>query len=135
MTEPVSTLSAGGLLAIMKAFGMTIVVIIFVLLVSAVVFMTRMPRTPQEWAVGLICTVVSSLGGGSFVISKFHLHQWGADAYGMMAIGGIFFACGLPGWALVRWTTTFILKREGKDILEVANELRDFKNQKGGRNE
>ncbi|MFN1671305.1 hypothetical protein ACKX1V_19100, partial [Acinetobacter baumannii] len=45
---------------------MTIVVAICVMAVAAVVLMMRMPRSPQEWAVGLICTVVSSLAGGSF---------------------------------------------------------------------
>lgn len=46
-----------------------------VTLVAAVVLMTRMPRSPQEWAVGLICTVVSSLASGSFIIVKWGLHE------------------------------------------------------------
>ena len=69
-------------------------------LVAAVVLMTRMPRSPQEWAVGLICTVVSSLAGGSFIIVKWGLHEWVTDVWGMIALGGFFFVCGLPGWAL-----------------------------------
>lgn len=127
MTEPVSTISIGGLAAFLKAFGMIIVVILCVALVATVVFMTRMPRSPQEWAVGLICTVVSSLAGGSFIIIKWGLHEWVSDVWGMIALGGFFFVCGLPGWALVRWVTTFIAERDGKNILEVMRELRNFK--------
>jgi hypothetical protein len=127
MTEPVSTISIGTLAAFLKAFGMTIVVILCVALVAAVVFMTRMPRSPQEWAVGLICTVVSSLAGGSFIIIKWGLHEWVTDVWGMIALGGFFFMCGLPGWALVRWTTTFIAQREEKNILDVFRELRKAK--------
>ena len=134
MTEPVSTIGGYGLTAFLKAFGMTITVILCVAMVSAVVFMTRMPRSPQEWAVGLICTVVSSLAGGSFIIIKWGLHEWVTDVYGMMAIGGCFFLCGLPGWAIVRWITTYIGETEGKNIIEVVRELRkardDFKDGK-----
>ena len=65
--EPVST---SGLTAILKFYGAAIMVTLAVALVAAVVLMTRMPRSPQEWGVGLICTVVSSLAGGSFIIVK-----------------------------------------------------------------
>ncbi len=128
MTEPVSTI--GGLVAFLKAFGMTIIITLCVTLVAAVVFMTRMPRSPQEWAIGLICTIVSSLAGGSFIIVKLGLHEWVTDIWGMIALGGCFFICGLPGWAIVRWTTTFIAQREGQNILDIAREIRDMKNGK-----
>ncbi|MFA2976213.1 hypothetical protein, partial [Acinetobacter pittii] len=97
-------------------------------LVAAVVLMTRMPRSPQEWAVGLICTVVSSLCGGSFIIVKWGLHEWVTDIWGMIALGGFFFVCGLPGWALVRWIFNFINKQEGKTIIEVLKEVKKAKN-------
>lgn len=58
--KPVST---SGITAILKFYGAAIMVTLAVALVAAVVLMTRMPRSPQEWAVGLICTVVSSLAG------------------------------------------------------------------------
>ena len=98
-----------------------------VALVAAVVLMTRMPRSPQEWAVGLICTVVSSLAGGSFIIVKFALHSWVADIWGMITLGGFFFVCGLPGWAIVRWIFNYIDKQEGKTIIEVMKELKKSK--------
>ncbi len=51
-------------------------------LVAAVVLMTRMPRSPQEWSIGLICTGVSSLAGSSFIIVK-----WGF-MNGLQIFGG-----------------------------------------------
>ncbi|EXB57115.1 hypothetical protein [Acinetobacter baumannii] len=119
--EPVST---SGLTAILKFYGAAIMVTLAVALVAAVVLMTRMPRSPQEWAVGLICTVVSSLAGGSFIIVKWGLHEWGTDVWGIIALGGFFFVCGLPGWALVRWIFNFIDKQEGKTIVEVIKEFK-----------
>lgn len=131
MTEPVSTTIGGfSLAALIKQFGMAIMIILCVAMVSAVVFMTRMPRSPQEWAVGLICTIVSSLAGGSFVIMKWSLHSWATDIYGVMAIGGVYFICGLPGWAVVRWITTYISESEGKNIVEVIREFRKFKQER-----
>ncbi|MFP0619496.1 hypothetical protein ACLDW2_15630 [Acinetobacter baumannii] len=126
MTEPVSTTIGG--FAAWKAFGMTIVVAICVMAVAAVVLMMRMPR---EWGVGLITTVISSLAGGSFIIIKFNLHAWATDVWGMIALGGFFFTCGLPGWAIVRWIFNYIEKKEDSDIFEVAtdikNDLKEFK--------
>lgn len=123
--EPVST---SGFAAILKFYGVAIMVTLAVALVAAVVLMTRMPRSPQEWAVGLICTVVSSLAGGSLIIMKFSLHAWATDTWGWFAIGGLFFVCGLPGWALIRWVFNFIDKQEGKTIVEVIKEIKKAKN-------
>lgn len=124
--EPVST-SSFGLTALLKFYGAAIMVTLAVALVAAVVLMTRMPRSPQEWAVGLICTVVSSLAGGSFIIVKFALHSWVTDIWGMITLGGFFFVCGLPGWAIVRWIFNYIDKQEGKTIIEVMKELKKSK--------
>ncbi|RYY79917.1 MAG: hypothetical protein EOO69_04425 [Moraxellaceae bacterium] len=122
MSEPFSTM---GISAGLKAYGAGLIIGLCIVLVYLVVIMTRMPRTRQEWAVGLITTVVSSLAGGSFLVIKYQLHSWGADYFGMMALGGFYFVCGLPGWAIVRWIFNFINKREGADIFEVINEVRD----------
>lgn len=122
MSEPVSAYGVG---ALFKAFGLGIIIAVAMVLVYLVVIMTRMPRTRQEWAVGLITTVVSSLAGGSFLIVKYQLHAWGADTFGMVALGGFYFACGLPGWAVVRWIFNFINQREGSNILDVVREVKD----------
>ncbi|MDO7481476.1 hypothetical protein Q5X45_01550 [Acinetobacter baumannii] len=122
--EPVST---SGFTALLKFYGVAIVVALAVGLVAAVVLMTRMPRSPQECAVGLICTVVSSLAGGSFIIVKWGLHEWVTDIWGMIALGGFFFVCGFPSWALARWIFNFINKQEGKTIIEVLKEVKKAK--------
>lgn len=123
--EPVST---SGVATFLKFYGMIIVTTLAITMVATVVLMMRFPRSPQEWAVGLICTVVSSLAGGAFIIVKWGLHEWVMDIWGVIALGGFFFVCGLPGWAIVRWTFNFINKQEGKTIIEVVKELKDAKN-------
>ena len=97
--------------------------------VATVVIMMRFPRSPLEWAVGLICTVVSSLAGGSFIIVLWGLHEWVTDIWGMIALGGFFFVCGLAGWAIVHWTFNFINRQEGKTIVEVVKELKKVKDE------
>ena len=45
---------------------------------------------------------------------------------GLCAMGGLMFACGLPGWALVRWIFNFIDKNRDAsidDITKTAKEL------------
>ena len=119
--EPVSS----GFVALMKFYGAAIVVTLAIILVATVVIMMRLPRSPQEWVTGLICTVVSSLAGGAFIIVKFSLHQWVTDIWGMIALGGFFFICGLPGWAVVRWTFNFIEQREGKTLVDIIHEFKE----------
>ena len=122
--EPVAT---GSLTAFLKFYGAAIAVTLAIAAVATVVIMMRFPRSPQEWAVGLICTVVSSLTGGAFIIVRWGLHEWVTDIWGVIALGGFFFVCGLPGWAIVRWTFNFINRQEGKTIIEVVKELQNAK--------
>ena len=129
--EPVSTTS---ITTFLKFYGAAIAVTLAIALVATVVIMMRFPRSPQEWAVGLICTVVSSLAGGSFIIVKYGLHAWVTDIWGMIALGGFFFVCGLPGWAIVRWTFNFINRQEGKTIIEVVKEIKNAKDDLRGNN-
>lgn len=120
--EPITS---SGTAAFFKIWGAAIIISCAIFLVATVVLMMRMPRSPQEWIVGLICTVVSSLMGGSFIIVKWSLHQWVTDIYGLIALGGFFFACGLPGWAIVRWVFNFIEQREGKTVVDIFREFKD----------
>ncbi len=94
-------------------------------LAAIVVMCVTTPRSPREWAVGLTSTVVGSIAGGSAVIMKFGLQSWAHDPFGLVAMLGLVFACGLPGWAVVRWLFNFIEKRRDKDLAEVAGEVRD----------
>jgi hypothetical protein len=53
------------------------------------------------------------------------MHDYATTWAGMCAIGGIFFATGLPFWAIIRWTFNYV--NEGATILDVAKEVKDFK--------
>lgn len=92
---------------------------------AAIVVMCMMtPRSPKEWAVGLISTVVCSVAGGAGVIQYFNLHAWMHSYVGLVSLLGIAFACGLPGWALVRAAFTWMEKRRALDIAELVAEAR-----------
>lgn len=122
--------SGAGVAAAIKLHGMIILFGIMTLsaaLVYLVVVMTRMPRTRSEWVVSLITTVVGSIGGGGFLIQHFELHHYLLTWSGLCAVGGMFFAAGLPFWAIIRWTFNYVNAREGATILDVAKEVKDFK--------
>jgi hypothetical protein len=65
-------------------------------LAALIVMLMTTPRSPKEWAVGLITTVVGSIGGGAAVIMHFGLQAWATSWIGMVAILGLCFACVLP---------------------------------------
>lgn len=93
-------------------------------LAAIVVMCMTPPRSIREWAVGLISTVVGSITGGAAVIQYLGLQAWMHEPAGLVAVLGLVFASGLPAWAVVRWAFTWIARREGKDLGEVAAELR-----------
>lgn len=128
MAEPVS--SSVGVAAAIKVYGMAIllgVAIFSATLVYLVVVMTRMPRTRNEWVVSLITTVMGSIAGGGFLIQHFELHSYLLTWAGLCAVGGLFFISGLPFWAIIRWTFNYVNARENATIIEVVEELKDFK--------
>lgn len=92
---------------------------------AAVVVMCMMtPRSPKEWAVGLISTVVLSIGGGSFVIEHWQLQHWAQSPFGLLSMLGLVFACGLPAWAIVRWIFNYIEKNRAATITDVVRDVR-----------
>ena len=95
-------------------------------LAAVVVMLMTPPRNKREWAVGLISTVVFSIGGGAITVEHFGLHHWAFSTMGLCALGGLIFACGLPGWAMVRWTFAFIDKRRDDSIDEVAKDVKEL---------
>lgn len=127
MADPAS--AAGGL-AIGKALGGLAIIAGIGAFLSALVAMCMMtPRSPKEWAVGLVSTAMSSVGGGAFVILKYDLHRNlpQDDVSLLLAIMsgiGIVFACGLPGWTIVRAAFTWLEKRKDKDLGELVNDAR-----------
>ncbi|NOV25878.1 hypothetical protein E5S69_20455 [Cupriavidus necator] len=82
------------------------------------------PRSTAEWAVALISTVVGSVTGGAAVVQYFGLQAWTHDYIGLVALFGLVFACGLPGWAIVRWLFNFIEKRKDASLDEVVADVR-----------
>ncbi|WP_300340625.1 hypothetical protein [Accumulibacter sp.] len=95
------------------------------LLSAIVVMLMTPPRSMREWAVGLISTVVTGIGGGAMAVEYFRLQEWVDSANGLVALGGLIFGCGLPGWAIVRWVFNFIEKNRDAGIDEVAKEVKD----------
>lgn len=126
MSEPASSAAAGvaGWKLIGGAAGIGA---IGAGLAAIVVMCITTPRSPQEWAVGLITTVIGSISGGAAVIQYFNLQHWADSLFGLVALLGLVFACGLPAWALVRWLFNYIEKRRGAALDEIANDWRGSK--------
>lgn len=128
MSEPISGSAAVGAAgtAAFKALGGPAAVAGGASVLAAIVVMVMtLPRTRGEWAVALISTVMFSLCGGAAVIQYLGLGTWMATINGTMALGGIYFVCGLPGWSIVRWLFNFVNKRKDKDLAEIAAEVVD----------
>ena len=103
-----------------------------VTLAAIVVMLIKRPRTAGEWAVALISTVMSSLALGSWVVLWLGMHKglhspdvieaWGS----LMVVGGVLFACGLPGWVLVRIafnTMTKLQDGTAQDLRKAVKEM------------
>lgn len=118
MSEPISSAAGSALLYKLGAFGLAAA------LAAIVVMSMNPPATRQELLVSLICTVVASLSGGSFVLHKFGLLPMMADPFGTIAAFGIVFACGLPGWIAVRWWFAFADENKDETLLGVINKVR-----------
>ena len=120
MPEPTTSSAAGGI-AVYKlavAFGVPAG------LVAILVMLWIQPKSPREWAMALISTFVSSLGGGAAVIQHYGLNAWADNTIGLIGLGGVIFACGLPGSVLVRAAFAWAEKRQTKDLAELAREVR-----------
>lgn len=121
MPEPISS---GSSAAVVKIYGLASVTITSIVLVCLVVLMMRPPRSPHEWAVGLICTVVSSVGLGAAVIVHFSLQGLAQDYVGMCALGLLVFVCGLPGWFIVRLAFNYMNRNESASLIDVIRDVR-----------
>src|SRR5574339_52533 len=60
---------------------------------ALVVMCLTMPKRSGEWVVALVCTFVSSIGGGAAVVMHFQLQAWALDPIGLMALFGLVFTC------------------------------------------
>ncbi len=100
----------------------------FGVLFSAIVVMAMAaPKSKKEVFIALICTLSSSLFGGSALIAFLGIQGWAGDMFGLMGIGGIMFICGMPGWVLVRAFWHWAEVSQNKTLLEIWQEIRGKK--------
>lgn len=120
MSEPLST--GGGTMALYK---IALALGIPAGLAAIVVMSWTQPTSKREWVSALICTVVSSLGGGAGLVEYLELqHLASGGMIGLVALGGIIFACGLPGWVIVRAGFAWADKRKHKDLGELYQDVK-----------
>lgn len=92
---------------------------------SFVVMSMTKPKTEQEWRVALVCTIAGSIGGGAGLVQYLGIQRWAQDPFGLAALFGLSFACGLPAWALVRALFKWMEKRKDADIAEIVKEVKE----------
>lgn len=118
MSEPATATAGGIALYKLGAFGS------FAALAAIVVMAMTLPKTGKEFGLMLICTLVGSFGGGSFIVRWFDIGHWINDDFGVMAIGGVLFCCGLPAWLTVRAYFKYAEMRKDKTIIEIIGEIK-----------
>lgn len=126
MSEPGPLTAAGGVaLYKLGAFG-------FVAVLAAIVVMAMtLPKTPREFVVALISTVVSSIGGGAFVIRWLEIGHWAQDDVGLIGLMGVVFVCGLPAWVLVRALFAWSESKKDRQITEIVDAVLERKQKAG----
>ena len=108
-----------------KALGdSAIAAIVATSLATIVVMLMTTPRNTREWAVGLISTIVSSVSGGAALIQYLGVQIWANSTGGLLAMGGLIFACGLPGWAIVRAVFRYIDSKQDATIVQIAKDIK-----------
>lgn len=118
VTEPVSASGVAAAKVLAMIFGSAT-------LAAIVVMACIPPKTRGEWAASLICTVISSVGGGAAAVLHFGLQHWANDFWGLLALGFLIFTCGLPGWVCVRWGFTWVRDNPTKSPLAIVREIRE----------
>ncbi|MEF8717878.1 MAG: hypothetical protein V5B35_17810 [Candidatus Accumulibacter necessarius] len=63
------------------------------LLATILVILMTTPRSTREWAVGLISTVVTAIGGVAIAVQYFRLQEWVDSVTCLMALGGLICDC------------------------------------------
>lgn len=119
MTEPAST-AAGGI----ALYKLGVIGILVGALAAIVVMAMTVPRSAREFIVAIISTLMSSIGGGAFLVRWLEIGHWAQDDIGMVAIGGVLFAAGMPGWVVVRAAFAWAEKRRHMDLRELIREAR-----------
>ncbi len=94
-------------------------------LAAYIVYAKTKPKTDEEWRISLICTVVGSICGGAAVVKALGLEHWVDDVFGLMGILGLAFACGLPGWLVVRALFKYLDKHKDADLAEIVKDVKE----------
>lgn len=94
-------------------------------LAAFVVMSMTKPATDKEWRVALACTFAGSIGGGAALIKYLGIECWAGDTLGLVGLGGLMFACGLPAWALVRALFAYLDKKKGAGIDEIVHDVKE----------
>ncbi len=81
------------------------------------------PRSTREWAVGVISTVVTGIGGEAIAVQYLRLQEWVDSATGLVAPGGLIFGC--DGGRSCAGSSNFIEKNRDAGIDEVAKEVKE----------
>lgn len=96
-----------------------------------VVLAMRLPKSPREWIVALVSTVMSSITLGSAGIVYFGLAEYlvnarnGAEMFFVACgLSGFVFTCGLPGWLFVRLVFRWIEARWNAKPEDVVADVR-----------
>ena len=126
MAEP-TTSGAAGVVGFKMLGGLSgiasIVAAVAAGLASVVVMCMNPPRHKREWVVGIISTVVSSIGGGAYAMHRFGFADLATQGpVGLAILFGMVFACGLPGWFIVRAAFTWMDRRANQDLGEVVTD-------------
>jgi len=58
------------------------------------------------------------------VIQHYDLQAWAHSPFGLVAMLGLVFACGLPGWAIVRWLFNYIEAKRNATLADVVRDVR-----------
>ena len=97
---------------------------------AILVMLAKKPRTEREWAISLISTAASGVGGGSAVMLYFGLYApltsgVSIENYlGLMQLGGTFLACSLPGWLLARVAFNTMTKLQDKTADDIYKDAK-----------
>ena len=111
----IAAYSSGKVVGVATA-GMTIATIV-------VMVMTN-PTSRRELVVALLCTTVASFCGGAAVVQYFSLQSWASDFFGLVALMGVSFTCGLPAWVIVRGAFIWSEKNKDKGLPDMISDIR-----------
>lgn len=123
MSEPISA-GAGAVFGWKALTSLASTGAVGAALAAIVVMSMTKPKTEQEWRVGIISTVVGSIGGGSCLVRYLGIQDWAHDPIGLVGLLCVVFACGLPAWALVRALFRYLDKNKDADLAEMVQDVK-----------